>query len=280
MPCRYMTLAPVAFVNYNQDLSNAEDIFSSWYDPQYQPEIYPFLPCDLATVGTSVPLCNNCGVNSLSLQVDSPTHQWSSSDSSPSIQSGGFCFSETLQSIEHTEIQESKTPATQHTSLGSTEPRSTVLVTACTSKIAPLTPSALEAEVSSSDDRRSAPPIKLLPRKPRRPKINRDYTCTQPTLSNTTSTSTPLRRPGPLPHKQIERKYRDGLNLEIERLRKAVPTLLQSTDSGLTGVAKPTKGVVLAAAIKYILKIEQERDSAIDEIERLGGIFRVRKPKG
>jgi hypothetical protein len=99
-------------------------------------------------------------------------------------------------------------------------------------------------------------------------------------LSNTTSTSTPLRRPGRLPHKQIERKYRDGLNLEIERLRKAVPTLLQSTDSGLTGVAKPTKGVVLAAAIKYILKIEQERDSAIDEIERLGDIFRVRKPKG
>jgi hypothetical protein len=280
MPGRYMTLAPVAFMNYNQDLSNAEDILSSWYYPQYQPEIYPFLPCDLATVGTGVPLCNNCGINSLSIPIDGPTSQWSSSDLSPSIQSGGFCFSETLQSIEHTEIPESKTPATQRTSLGSTEPRSTVSVTACTPKIAPLTPSALEAEVSSSDDRRSAPPIKLLPRKPRRPKIDRDHACTQSTLRNTTSTSTTLRRPGRLPHKQIERKYRDGLNLEIERLRKAVPTLLQSTDSGLTGVAKPSKGVVLAAAIRYILKVEQERDSAMDEIERLGGTFRVRKLKG
>ncbi|OAK93738.1 hypothetical protein IQ06DRAFT_353988 [Phaeosphaeriaceae sp. SRC1lsM3a] len=237
-------------MSYNQDLSNAEDIFSSWYNPQYQPEIYPFLPCDLVTVDTGVPLCNNCVVNSLSLLVDSPTHQWSSSDSSPFIQSGGFCFSETLQSIEHTEIQESKTLATQHTSLGSTKPRSTVSVTTCTSKIAPLTATAPEAEVSSSDDRRSAPPVKLLPRKPGRPKINRDYTCTKSTLSNTTSTSTHLCHPGRLPHKQIERKYRDGLNLEIERLRKAVPTLLQSTDSGLTGVAKSSKGVVLAAAIK------------------------------
>jgi hypothetical protein len=43
------------------------------------------------------------------------------------------------------------------------------------------------------------------------------------------------------------------------------------------GVAKPSKGMVLAAAINYILKIEQERDSAINEVERLGGTFRVGK---
>tara|TARA_R110002003_G_scaffold288_3_gene18341 strand:- start:43018 stop:43224 length:207 start_codon:yes stop_codon:yes gene_type:complete len=65
--------------------------------------------------------------------------------------------------------------------------------------------------------------------------------------------------------------------MEMERLRKAVPTLLQSTDSCVMGVAKPSKGMVLAAAINYILKIEQERDSAIHEIERLGGNTRVGK---
>jgi hypothetical protein len=43
------------------------------------------------------------------------------------------------------------------------------------------------------------------------------------------------------------------------------------------GAAKPSKGMVLAAAIKYISKIEQERDSAIDEVERLGGNIRVGK---
>jgi hypothetical protein len=65
--------------------------------------------------------------------------------------------------------------------------------------------------------------------------------------------------------------------MEMERLRKAVPTLLQSTDSCVMGVAKPSKGMVLAAAINYILKIEQERDSAIHEVERLGGKFRAGK---
>jgi hypothetical protein len=63
----------------------------------------------------------------------------------------------------------------------------------------------------------------------------------------------------------------------MERLRKAVPTLSQSADLCAMGVAKPSKGMVLAAAINYILKIEHERDLAINEIERLGGHFRVKK---
>jgi hypothetical protein len=182
-----------------------------------------------------------------------------------------------LQSIEHTGIQDSKTSSTQHTTLGSIEPQPAEPLFACTSKMVPLSPSALKADPYSSDNTGSESSTEPAPRKRRRPRINRDDISASSTLVNTNPISTPARRLGRLPHKQIERKYREGLNLEIERLRKAVPTLLQSTDSCVIGAAKPSKGMVLAAAIRYILEIEEQRDSAINEIERLGGTFRVGK---
>jgi hypothetical protein len=74
-----------------------------------------------------------------------------------------------------------------------------------------------------------------------------------------------------LPHKEVERKYREGLNLEFERLRRVVPTLPQSVDAYIIGATKPTKVVVLAAAIDYIKRVERERDSALKEVERLRG---------
>lgn len=68
--------------------------------------------------------------------------------------------------------------------------------------------------------------------------------------------------------------------MEFERLRRAVPTLPQCTDANIIGATKPSKGMVLAAAIDYIGRIERERDAALDEIERLGGTFRTSKLHG
>jgi hypothetical protein len=74
---------------------------------------------------------------------------------------------------------------------------------------------------------------------------------------------------GRVPHNQVERKYREGLDLELERLRRAVPTLPQSGEDGVMGQPKPSKAIVLTAAIDYIKRIEKERDALWGEIERI-----------
>jgi hypothetical protein len=63
----------------------------------------------------------------------------------------------------------------------------------------------------------------------------------------------------------VERKYREGLNAELERLRRAVPTLLQSHDGSGIGQPKPSKSMVIAAAIKHIEMVTQERDMLQNE---------------
>jgi acyl-coenzyme A synthetase/AMP-(fatty) acid ligase len=71
-----------------------------------------------------------------------------------------------------------------------------------------------------------------------------------------------------VPHNQVERKYREGLNSEIEKLRRAVPTLPQSNDSGVIGQPKPSKAIVVSAAVDYIRRTEKERDTLREEIKR------------
>jgi hypothetical protein len=80
--------------------------------------------------------------------------------------------------------------------------------------------------------------------------------------------------PDRIPHNQVERKYREGLNMVRERLRRAVPTLAQSEKDDFMGAVKPSKAMVLSAAIDYIKKIEKERDEALDEVRKLGGEVR------
>ncbi|KAF2119315.1 hypothetical protein BDV96DRAFT_342830 [Lophiotrema nucula] len=67
-----------------------------------------------------------------------------------------------------------------------------------------------------------------------------------------------------IPHNQVERKYRDGLNSQLERLRRAVPTLLQGD-----GQPRSSKAMVLVRAIEYIRKIEREGGELAEENERL-----------
>jgi len=71
------------------------------------------------------------------------------------------------------------------------------------------------------------------------------------------------------PHNEVERKYREGLNAELERLRMAIPTLPQWDSQSLNGPPKPSKATVLASAIDYIHKMELERDRLQRENEVL-----------
>lgn len=117
------------------------------------------------------------------------------------------------------------------------------------------------------------PTAKRHQRKRGRPRLNRSSTAS----SDGSYQSTPAgKEPQPhrVPHNQVERRYREGLNMELERLRRAVPALPQSDDSNSSTAMKPSKAMVLAAAIEYIKKTEWERDAAIEEIERLGGRIR------
>ncbi|KAH9875356.1 hypothetical protein J1614_004848 [Plenodomus biglobosus] len=87
--------------------------------------------------------------------------------------------------------------------------------------------------------------------------------------SKSTTPSSKSQRSVRLPHNQVERKYREGLNSELERLRKAVPTLPQSDEGAVMGQPKPSKAMVLSSAIEYIKKIEIERDALREENEKL-----------
>lgn len=66
------------------------------------------------------------------------------------------------------------------------------------------------------------------------------------------------------PHNQIERKYREGLNAELERLRMTLPTIhkweIASSCSGGSGMPKTSKAAVLAGAVAYIRDLERERE--------------------
>jgi hypothetical protein len=72
-----------------------------------------------------------------------------------------------------------------------------------------------------------------------------------------------------IPHNTVERKYREGLNTELERLRRAVPTLLQSHEGSGIGQSKPSKSMVIAAAINHIEMIENERNVLQKENDEL-----------
>jgi hypothetical protein len=74
-----------------------------------------------------------------------------------------------------------------------------------------------------------------------------------------------------IPHNMVERKYRDGLNAQLERLRKAVPALLQSGDGDDTSQPKPSKSMVIAAAINHIETVTLERDMLQDENNKISG---------
>ncbi|KAF2197698.1 hypothetical protein GQ43DRAFT_444021 [Delitschia confertaspora ATCC 74209] len=70
-----------------------------------------------------------------------------------------------------------------------------------------------------------------------------------------------------LPHNQVERKYRESLNTQLDSLRRVVPSLQQNLQSFdrpdiedlPTPPSKPSKAVVLASATAYIKQMEKDK---------------------
>jgi Helix-loop-helix DNA-binding domain len=124
----------------------------------------------------------------------------------------------------------------------------------------PLSPA--EEEEEDEDDRevkveeQKDPPPK---RKRGRPRLNR-------TAAETSAAAASSQR---VPHNQVERKYRETLNAEMERLRVNIPTLPRSEVSSLAGPPRPSKATVLAAAVQYIKDLEHDVETLADENEGL-----------
>jgi hypothetical protein len=79
-----------------------------------------------------------------------------------------------------------------------------------------------------------------------------------------------------LPHNQVERKYRESLNAQLESLRRVVPALQQNqracdgTDiEDLPTPSKPSKAVILASAAAHIKQVEKDKKALQDENEML-----------
>lgn len=102
-------------------------------------------------------------------------------------------------------------------------------------------------------------------RKRGRPRLDRTTSST----STSTASSTKSPRTHRLPHNQVERKYREGLNAELDRLRRAVPTLPQCDSGSLASQPRPSKAMILAGAIDYIKRLEKERDAFQLEADQL-----------
>jgi len=79
-----------------------------------------------------------------------------------------------------------------------------------------------------------------------------------------------------LPHNQVERKYRESLNTQLESLRRVVPSL-QQNQRGFDGAdiedlptpSKPSKAVILASATAYIKQMEKDKKAVADENQLL-----------
>ncbi|KAF2033063.1 hypothetical protein EK21DRAFT_109197 [Setomelanomma holmii] len=79
-----------------------------------------------------------------------------------------------------------------------------------------------------------------------------------------------------LPHNQVERKYRESLNTQLESLKRVVPSLQQNAANcdgadieDLPTPSKPSKAVILASATAYIKQQEKDKKQLADENQLL-----------
>lgn len=113
--------------------------------------------------------------------------------------------------------------------------------------------------------------IPTAPRKRGRPRTVKTGEDT-PYDDSTTHISKPSKPSKRQPHNQVERKYREGLNAELERLRMALPTIHKwemATSCGSSGMPKASKAAVLSGAVNYIQDMERECDHLRRENELL-----------
>jgi hypothetical protein len=93
----------------------------------------------------------------------------------------------------------------------------------------------------------------------------------RPKLNRQESSSSSKKVSQRVPHNQVERKYRETLNAEMERLRVNIPTLPQHDGSSLAGPPRPSKATVLSAAVDYIKQLEAETERLAEQNEDLKG---------
>jgi len=104
-------------------------------------------------------------------------------------------------------------------------------------------------------------PTELPKRKRGRPRAS----ARKESISSATYHDSPASKSTRTPHNQVERKYREGLNAEMERLRLAIPATARWENGSGAGSPKPSKAMVLACAIDYIKDIERQRDLLLRE---------------
>jgi hypothetical protein len=80
---------------------------------------------------------------------------------------------------------------------------------------------------------------------------------------------------GRVAHNLVERKYRNTLNAEMERLGRVIPHIAQLNSHGPDGRPKPSKATILASAVDYITKVEEERKQLTLKNEELGVLLRA-----
>ncbi|KAI2476402.1 HLH multi-domain protein [Pyrenophora tritici-repentis] len=77
------------------------------------------------------------------------------------------------------------------------------------------------------------------------------------------------------PMMEIERKYRESLNTQLDSLKRVVPSLQQNRGcdgadiEDLPTPSKPSKAVILASATAYIKQMEKDKKNLADENELL-----------
>lgn len=104
-------------------------------------------------------------------------------------------------------------------------------------------------------------PVEVAPKRKRgRPKLNRR-------ASDVDSSKSASKRR--VLHSEVEKRYRQALNAEMERLRSNVPTLPQHNGNSFMGPPKPSKATVLAAAVEYIEMLEVETKRLVEENGKL-----------
>ncbi|EMD65846.1 hypothetical protein COCSADRAFT_35828 [Bipolaris sorokiniana ND90Pr] len=161
-------------------------------------------------------------------------------------------------------------PSASNTRLYSASPLRSDSITALLSppRSPPLPLREISKEATSPDE--ESAPRQARPKRGR-PRLDRNLSGAKPVPSTNASSSKQHQRAPRQPHKQVERKYREGLNSNLVRLRRAVPTLSQSEEDAVIGWPAPSKAMILSCAVEYIAKIELERDGLRERNELLGG---------
>jgi len=135
-------------------------------------------------------------------------------------------------------------------------------------------PSTSPSASSASSPEPTSPPSPAVPKRRRgRPRTDRPSDSLGPhdvgAIHKATAAAASARR---IPHNQVERKYREGINQEMERLRHALPSLAAGGPAGAVdnaGGPRASKATVLANATEYIMTLEEELRALLAENEAL-----------